>query len=315
MILGNFPGFLGIFTLLLWMIFSTFADIKNERNYIMKKILVLSLSAVVLLGSCGTSAGDGAYVGAQFGSIIGSAIGGISGGFRGSDIGTLVGMAGGAVVGGAIGAQADKARKEEIAYEQASFDRRYRQHREAATAGSNRNTDGYRYDDDESGFDPDGRGDDTLYDFNSTDYTDNYTASEPENVVHSVRYDEIKDVSVKSGYALDIRNARFVDGNQDNMLNPDELCKLIFEVYNTSAEPLSDVQPMVVETTGNRQISVSGTIHIENINPGKGIRYTAMIKAGKRLKGDSAVFRVYAVQGNNNPVSNVIELDIPVKRK
>lgn len=315
MILGNFPGFLGIFTLLLWMIFSTFADIKNERNYIMKKILVLSLSAVVLLGSCGTSAGDGAYVGAQFGSIIGSAIGGISGGFRGSDIGTLVGMAGGAVVGGAIGAQADKARKEEIAYEQASFDRRYRQHREAATTGSNRNTDGYRYDDDESGFDPDGRGDDTLYDFNSTDYTGNYTASEPENVVHSVRYDEIKDVSVKSGYALDIRNARFVDGNQDNMLNPDELCKLIFEVYNTSAEPLSDVQPMVVETTGNRQISVSGTIHIENINPGKGIRYTAMIKAGKRLKGDSAVFRVYAVQGNNNPVSNVIEFDIPVKRK
>ena len=91
----------------------------------MKKILILSLGAVILLSGCGTYAGEGAFVGASFGSVIGSAVGGISGGFRGSDIGTLVGMAGGAVVGGAIGAQADNARQTQIAESRDDFDIKY----------------------------------------------------------------------------------------------------------------------------------------------------------------------------------------------
>lgn len=279
----------------------------------MKKTLISAVGVITLFGSCGTSAGDGVYVGATFGSVIGSAIGGISGGFRGSDIGTLVGMAGGAVVGGAIGAQEDKARQEE-------FDRRYSRHREAAINGNSangdygyRNAGGYNTADDESGFDPTGGGDDTMYDFNSTDYTGDYTAAKPEHVAPAVRYDDIKISSKSPSLPLEVRNARFVDDNQDGHLNPNELCKLIFEVYNTSAEPVLDVQPMVAETTGNKQIAISGTIHVEKINPGKGIRYTAMIKAGKRLKGDNAVFRVYAVQGNNNAVSNVMEFDVTFK--
>lgn len=296
-------------------IFSTFANVIMKMKRFMKKTLILAVGAITLLSSCGTHAGEGAYVGATFGSVIGSAVGGISGGFRGSDIGTLVGMAGGAVVGGAIGAQADKA-------QQADFDRRYRQHREAATSGNEADgnygygdTGGYDATDDESGFDPTGSGDDTLYDFNSSEYTGGYTATEPEHVTPTVRYDEIKTPSKTSSLPLEVRNARFVDGNQDSHLNPNELCKLIFEVYNTSSEPIFDVQPIVTETTGNKQIQVSGTIHVEKINPGKGIRYTAMVKSGKRLKGNNAVFRVYAVHGNNNTVSNVMEFDIPVGGK
>ena len=65
----------------------------------MKRTLVLSVGAILLLSSCGSYAGVGAYTGGSFGSIIGSAIGGIAGGPRGSDIGTLIGLAGGAVVG------------------------------------------------------------------------------------------------------------------------------------------------------------------------------------------------------------------------
>ena len=68
---------------------------------IMKKIVVLSVSSLLLLSSCATTA-SGAYTGGTFGSIIGSAIGGIMGGPRGSDIGTLVGMAGGAAVLGGL---------------------------------------------------------------------------------------------------------------------------------------------------------------------------------------------------------------------
>lgn len=110
-------------------------------------------------------------------------------------------------------------------------------------------------------------------------------------------------------------NARFVDGNQDRRLNGGELCKVIFEVYNRSQEAVYDVQPMVVETTGSKHITISNTIHVERILPGKGVRYTAMIKAGKRLKDGRLTFRVYAVKGNHDVVSNVSEFDIEASRR
>lgn len=281
----------------------------------MKKAIVLSVCAVTLLSGCGSYAGSGAYTGATFGTIIGSAIGGISGGPRGSDIGTLVGMAGGAMVGGAIGAQADKARQEAYVEQQQNFDQRYMEHRSAATQGNRQDTNGGYVNDNESGYDPKGGGDDVLYDFQSSEYTGNYTATQPEHVTPSVRYDEFNGISTLNQMPLEIRNARFVDDNQDGCLNPGETCKLIFEVYNTTSAALFDVQPTVVETTGNKQIAVSGTIHVESLNPGKGIRYTAMIQAAKRLKGEFAVFHVSAAQGSEKNASNLMEFKVAIKKR
>lgn len=282
----------------------------------MKKTVILSLGAVLLLSSCGTYTGSGAYAGASFGSILGSAIGGISGGWRGSDIGTIVGMAGGAAVGAAIGSQADKQVAVQEAQDRASFNDRYQQHRSAATNGGY-NSGNYNdnSDSNESGYDPNGGGDDVLYDFHSDDYTGNYSASSPENVTSSVRYDALNAAAESTGLPLEIRNARFVDDNQDHKLNGGELGKVIFEVYNRSSKPIYDVQPIVLETTGNKQIAVSGTIHVEKIAPGKGVRYTAMVKAGKRIKDGNATFRVYAVQGNNTEASEVSEFNIVTSRR
>lgn len=132
----------------------------------MRRTLMLMLAAATLFCGCTTYAGSGAFTGATLGSVIGSAIGGIAGGPRGSDIGTLVGMAGGAAVGGAIGAQADKQAAERQAESDALFERKYRRHRAAATRNNVNDRRGYHYEyDDESGFDPEGRGDDVLYDF------------------------------------------------------------------------------------------------------------------------------------------------------
>jgi len=282
----------------------------------MKKTVILSLGAALLLSSCGTYTGSGAYAGASFGSILGSAIGGISGGWRGSDIGTIVGMAGGAAVGAAIGAQADKEVAVKEAQERASFDERYQQHRLAATSNSQNSG---NYNDstgsNDSGFDPNGGGDDVLYDFHGEDYTGDYSASTPKEVTPSVRYDALNADAEPTGLPLEIRNARFVDDNQDHKLNGGELGKVIFEVFNRSSKPVYDVQPMVVETTGNKQIAVSGTIHVEKIAPGKGVRYTAMVKASSRIKDGTATFRVYAVQGNNNEASDVSEFNITTSRK
>lgn len=287
----------------------------KRKEALMNRCVVLSLGAVMLLSGCGSYTGSGAYTGATLGSVIGSAIGGITGGPRGSDIGTLVGMAGGAVLGGAVGAQADKQIEEQRRESDRQFERKYREHRDAAT----RNNDTYYYggsgyDDGDSGFDPTNSGDDVLYDFQSSEYTGDYTATRPKDVTESVRYDGLESRPRRAATPLEVRNARFVDDNQDRTLTAGELSKVIFEVYNRSDEAVYDVQPMVVETTGNRQVKISGTIHVERIMPGKGVRYTAMVKAGKRLKNGVLTFRVYAVSGNKGVVSNVSEFDINARR-
>lgn len=286
-----------------------------------------------MLTGCTTGAGTGAYAGSTLGALLGSAIGGIAGGPRGSDIGTLVGMAGGAAVGGALGAKADQQQQEYQNYEDARFEQKYMEHRRAATAGNK----GYdnRYDDDvyrgydnrnndyasnggydDSGFDPTNSGDDVLYDFNGSDYTGNYTASHPERVMPSSSFDNIDTpANVEDKLPLEVRNARFVDDNQDHKLSGDELSKVIFEIYNVSGSTVYDVQPMVVETTGNKRIYVSNSIHVERIVPGKGVRYTAMVKGGKKMKDGTACFRIYAVQGNGNVVSNVSEFNITTARR
>lgn len=286
-----------------------------------------------MLTGCTTGAGTGAYAGSTLGALLGSAIGGIAGGPRGSDIGTLVGMAGGAAVGGALGAKADQQQQEYQNYEDARFEHKYMEHRRAATAGNK----GYdsRYDDDvyrgydnrnndyasnggydDSGFDPTNSGDDVLYDFNGSDYTGNYTASHPERVMPSSSFDNIDTpANVEDKLPLEVRNARFVDDNQDHKLSGDELSKVIFEIYNVSGSTVYDVQPIVVETTGNKRIYVSNSIHVERIVPGKGVRYTAMVKGGKKLKDGTACFRIYAVQGNGNVVSNVSEFNITTARR
>ena len=80
-----------------------------------------------------------------------------------------------------------------------------------------------------------------LYDFNGSDYTGNYTASHPEHVVPSARYDEIgTPAKVADRLPLEVRNARFVDDNQDHKLSGDELSKVIFEIYNVSGSTVYD---------------------------------------------------------------------------
>ena len=239
--------------------------------------------------SCGSYTGAGTYVGAQFGSILGSAIGGISNGGRGSDVGTIIGMAGGAVIGGAIGNANDKADRREI-------------HEHYQEVMQNKG----QYDVSE-----DGEIDDRIYDFYGPDYTDGYSAALPTT-------SEDKAFSVSELYSatnkpVEIRNARFVDDNRDNIITSNELSKIIFEVVNTSESTLFNIVPMVVETTGNKRIFISPTVHVEALSPGKAIRYTAMVKADK-MKDGTARFNLYVMEGDKQ-ISSVQEFDIKTSKK
>ena len=278
----------------------TFAAELNDR--VMKKVILLMLCSSLVMGSCDTYTGSGAYAGGSFGSILGSAIGGLSGGPRGSDMGTIIGMAGGAVVGAVIGSQADKAQADrEAAYQQDRVERR--------SGGDYSNA---PVTDNPEIFDSNNGGDDRLYDFKGKDYTGDYSAQQPTTSMPTATVEEL---GARFSYSptLEIVNARFVDDNEDNCLNRNETCKVIFEIVNRGHEPVYDVVPTVVETTGNKHIFISPSIHVEKISPGSGVRYTAMVKADRKLKDGMARFCVSVIHEGKS-ISKVNEFNIPIKR-
>ena len=228
----------------------------------MKKLVVLSLGAALLLSSCGTYTEAGATTGGWFGSIIGSAIGGIAGGPRGSDVGTLIGMAGGAVVGAAIGQAADEAQQKKT--------EEYHQRRMERSQG---------------------------------DYQPRY--SYPENRGYDARdYD-----------VLEIRRPMLLDTSSDQILSRGEEARVVFEIYNTSTKPVYRITPSVAEITGNRHIEVSDNVMIECIEPGKGIRYTALVRADNRLRDGEAVFRISVFQGKREQMSQTREFRIQTSKR
>lgn len=278
----------------------TFAAELNDR--VMKKVILLMLCSSLVMSSCDTYTGSGAYAGGSIGSILGSAIGGLSGGPRGSDMGTIIGMAGGAVVGAVIGSQADKAQADrEAAYQQDRVERR---------SGSDYSNTPVT--DNPEIFDSNNGGDDRLYDFKGKDYTGDYSAQQP---ITSMPTATVEELGARFSYSptLEIVNARFVDDNEDNCLNRNETCKVIFEIVNRGHEPVYDVVPTVVETTGNKHIFISPSIHVEKISPGSGVRYTAMVKADRKLKDGMARFCVSVIHEGKS-ISKVNEFNIPTKR-
>ena len=303
----------------------TFAVDLNDR--FMKKVMLLMLCSSLVMSSCDTYTGSGAYAGGSIGSILGSAIGGLSGGPRGSDLGTIIGMAGGAAVGAAIGSQADKAQADrEAAYRQDRVERRSGypdSSRRYPTNPRNNRSSNYGenevYDysntpvtDNPEIFDSNNGGDDRLYDFKGKDYTGDYSAQQPTTSMPTATVEEL---GARFSYSptLEIVNARFVDDNEDNCLNRNETCKVIFEIVNRGHAPVYDVVPTVVETTGNKHIFISPSIHVEKISPASGVRYTAMVKADRKLKEGMARFCVSVIHEGKS-ISKVNEFNIPTKR-
>ncbi len=275
----------------------------------MGKSFIIGMSALLLLGSCDTYTGSGIYMGSSLGSIFGSAIGGIAGGPRGSDVGTLVGMVGGAVAGAAIGQAADQKQQAQRDADIADM-RARRAERQARSQSSYSNNNSAYGSSTDSGFDANNGGDDRIYDFKGSDYSGNYSARQPNVTMPMESGVENLAGDLKYTPDIEIKNARFVDDNQDGKIKRGEMSKVIFEVYNRGNHTLYDVVPTVVEASGNRHIVISPNMHIESIEPGKGIRYTALVKADDRLKDGTAHFCVSVVQGDKK-ISKVCEFNIP----
>ena len=280
----------------------------------MKKGSVIMMGAALLVSSCTTGAGAGAYAGSSLGSVLGSAIGGIVGGPHGSDVGTIFGMAGGAVVGGALGDAAEKAQ------------RRSAQQYDDDTYASG-NSGNYVGDD----FDPSqmvdnsNSGDDRI-DFGAPSSSG---ANAPMGNVpmsnapmsnapssQSVDASRVEQIygNAKSDGKLTIRNVRFADSNGDGVLLGDEIGHVSFEIYNETAAPIYNFDPSVVEAEANKRIYISPSVRVENIMPGQGLRYTATVKADRRIK-DGEIRLLVSAQKEGKPISYVTVVKVSTQRQ
>ena len=269
-----------------------------------KQYAAIAASTLLVMSGCGTYAGQGAYTGATFGSILGSAIGGISDGPRGHDVGTIVGMAGGAVLGGIIGNAADQQRQQ--GYDIGGYASRQRRQRPRAQqpVTTQQSEAGYG-----SGFDENNGGDDRI-EFTPGDGGNSEKGTKPMQVLPGSSSVENIAEGITYTPTIEIRNARFIDANGDNRISRNELCKVVFEVYNNGRQTIYDIQPMVVEATGNRHIFISPGVHVEKIAPGCGIRYTALVKADNRIKAGNVKLCISVIEGNNHKISKVNEFNI-----
>ena len=205
--------------------------------------LITAITAIAILAGCGSYASTGAYTGATLGSILGSAIGGLTGGPRGSDIGQIVGMGVGGVVGATIGEQADKKVIKGIEKSRDNYDYYNEQGQYYQPAEQN------------GVINYSNGADDRIFDFKGNDYNGNYSAQQP-----STNNDMVQQPFTTNGaLPLEIKNARFVDANQDRTINRDELCKVIFEIWNNSNRTWAS-RPQYMLNSSN-QVKQYATLH------------------------------------------------------
>lgn len=272
----------------------------------------------MILSGCGSTAGEGMYVGTHVGAIFGTAIGGLNGGPRGADLGMLVGAVAGAAVGAAVGDAAEKARMEQ--YEQ-ERQRRYEERTGNRNQGYDYPQGGY----DDSGFDPTHSGDDRI-DFETGDVA--ATQGEPTFHVGGTSPtdpSEGRSLSVeqlgrmKPTYRfrpmIELRNVVFMDADGDGAIVAGEQCQVMFDIMNNSSHPVYHIAPTVAETTGNRQITISPALRIDSIPARQGVRYTATVYAGKRLKDGEINIQVAVNTDDSGNAPKVEQFCIPTRRK
>ena len=300
----------------------------------MKKSIVLAISAVLMVSSCTTGAGAGAYAGGSLGSILGSAIGGIAGGPRGSDIGTIIGMAGGAVVGSAIGDASERQQRQEQHEILSRRNERIQQQKRQqgsprvygddtyAYGNNNRayDNDSYAYGNANDNFNPNdmvdhsNSGDDRI-DFGVTPQTDQNSVrnnvAEGQPSIESSRVEAI--ASAATGGRLTIKNVRFTDTDGDGRLNGGEIGRVVFEIYNNTQSPIYNFQPSVVEADANKRIYISPSVRVESIMPGQGLRYTATVKADRRVK-DGQIRLMVSAQKDGRPISYITVVKVDTQR-
>ena len=227
-------------------------------------------------------------------------------------------MAGGAVVGGALGDAAEKAQRRSAQ----QYDDDTYVSGNSANYSNGGNSANYVGDD----FDPSqmvdnsNSGDDRI-DFgapsssgaNATMGNVPMSNALPSQSIDASRVEQIYG-KAKSDGKLTIRNVRFADSNGDGVLSGEEIGQVSFEIYNETDVPIYNFDPSVVEAEANKRIYISPSVRVENIMPGQGLRYTATVKADRRIK-DGEIRLLVSAQKEGKPISYVTVVKVATQRQ
>ena len=276
----------------------------------MKRLVMSVATAALLLSSCGGAQGTGMFVGANMGGMLGSAVGGLFGGMNGSNIGTIIGVAGGAAAGSAIAKnKAERAQQRPFDSSFEGVDGLYSNFNGSDVALSSDNSLSSNLVNASYS-----NNDDRIYPFGSaqTAQPQDYNTTQTVTVGQLERKAQPQNERTRD--IVELRKPRFQDDNNDNILVRNEMAKVTFEIFNNGTEPLYNVDPIVEETTGNKHVYISPTLSVQRIDPGKGIRYTALITTDKWLKNGNITLKVYARQGART-ITAIQEFNIPTRKK
>lgn len=104
--------------------------------------------------------------------------------------------------------------------------------------------------------------------------------------------DDYRENNFYSPFAsIEIEELRFVDENNNHVLDADERAKLVFIMRNTGRDDVYDIAP-VITVSGTKQIYLSPTAIVKELAPGKAVRYQSEIIATKKLKSGTADFSI-----------------------
>ena len=89
-----------------------------------------------------------------------------------------------------------------------------------------------------------------------------------------------------------IHNIRFIDEGRDQTVNAGEDCKIVFDIVNEGNQTAFNVIPSVTEESGMKHIYLSPSVMVDEIGAGEGVKYTAHLSAGRKLKNGTLTIRI-----------------------
>lgn len=112
---------------------------------------------------------------------------------------------------------------------------------------------------------------------------------------------------------LRIENVHFISDDLQQLIRPEGAYKITFEVINKGAECATTVIPKIEETSGKKRLHISPSLVIDQIAPHSGIRYTATVRTGKKIKTGEAIFRI-SIGDAENREYDWLEFAIPTEK-
>ncbi|WP_449031874.1 hypothetical protein [Prevotella histicola] len=154
---------------------------------------------------------------------------------------------------------------------------------------------------------------DNVYDSQDNSHIDTCVSIQDRGVAPSDTVEHNVFLDNRSTPYIEITNAYLSDNNHDGVLSRNEEGKLIFDITNYGTVAVNNIQPSVVMIADEQDIQISPSINVVTIAPGKTIRYTATIKAGKKLTNGSTTFALTVLQGKRS-ICKVNKLEITTRK-